>query len=139
MKRKDKPQVRLQFREEIQHLRLHRDIERGDRLVGDDEARMRSDRARNRNALPLSSGQFVRIAVEERAREIDAVEQFRHAIDDFRFRGESEVDERLGDLVAQSAERIERRKRILKHHLHVSARFAQFGLPETADLPAVEP
>ena len=32
------PQVCLQFCEEIQHLRLHRDIERGDRLVGYDES-----------------------------------------------------------------------------------------------------
>ncbi len=31
-------QVRLQFCEEIQHLRLHRDIERRDRLVGYDES-----------------------------------------------------------------------------------------------------
>ena len=76
------PQVCLQFCEEIQHLRLHRDIERRDRFVRYDEARMGSDRSRNRNALPLSSGQFVRVAVEETAREIDAVEQFSHAIHD---------------------------------------------------------
>ena len=76
-------QVRLQFGEEVQHLRLHRDIERGDRLVGYDEARTRRDRARNRDALPLSSGQFVRVAVEETARQIDAVEEFSHAIHDF--------------------------------------------------------
>jgi hypothetical protein len=41
---------------------------------------MGSDRPRNRDALPLSSGEFVRVAVEERAREIDAVEEFSHAI-----------------------------------------------------------
>ena len=75
-------QIRLQFREKVQHLRLHRDIKRRDRLVGYDEARMRCDRACNRDALPLSSGQFVRIAVEETAREIDAVEEFSHAIHD---------------------------------------------------------
>ena len=107
MKRKDNPEIRLQFREQVQHLRLHRDIERRDRLVGYDQARMGRDRARNRDALPLSSGQFVRVAVEETAREIDAVEELRHAIDDLRFRGETEVDERLSDLIAQSAERIE--------------------------------
>ena len=79
------PQVGLQTCEEIQNLRLHRDVERGNRLVGYDEARMGRDRARNRNALPLSSGQFVRILVEETAREIHAVEELRHAIRYFRF------------------------------------------------------
>ena len=67
-------QVRLQFREEVQHLRLHRDVERRDRLVGYDQARMGRDCAGDRNALPLSSGQFVRVAANETAREIDAVE-----------------------------------------------------------------
>ena len=104
---KGQPQIRLQFCEQIQHLRLHRNVERGNGLVGYDEARVRSDRAGNRNALPLASGQFVRIAVEETARQIDAVEEFRYAIRDFWLRGEAEVDERLGDLIAQSSERVQ--------------------------------
>src|ERR1700733_2826740 len=45
-----------------------------DRLVGYDQARMGRDCAGDRDALPLSSGQFVRVAVKETAREIDAVE-----------------------------------------------------------------
>src|SRR5579872_5790918 len=100
---------------------------------------MGGDRAGDRDPLPLSAGQFVRIAVKEAARQLDAVEERCDAILDFRFRCETEVDERLGDLVAQSSKRIERRKRILEHHLHVPARFAQFGWPEAADLPAVQP
>jgi hypothetical protein len=85
MKRKDNPRSACKTCEEIQNLRVHRDVERGNRLVGYDEARMGRDRARNRNALPLSSGQFVRILVEETAREIHAVEELHHAIRYFRF------------------------------------------------------
>ena len=75
-------QIRLQFCEKVQHLRLYRDIQCRDRLVGYDQARMGRDCAGDRNALPLSSGQFVRVAVEETAREIDAIEELPHAIDD---------------------------------------------------------
>src|SRR3984957_7582031 len=67
-------QVRLQFREEVRHLRLPRDVERRDRLVGYDQAGVGRDCAGDRNALPLSSRQFVRVAIKETAWQIDAVE-----------------------------------------------------------------
>ena len=49
--------------DEVQHLRLNRDVERGHRLVGDDEARVGDNRARNTDALPLTSRELVRIAI----------------------------------------------------------------------------
>ena len=52
----------LQFAEQVQHLRLDREIERADRLIADDKARAGNDRARNRDALALAAGKLRRIA-----------------------------------------------------------------------------
>ncbi len=54
----------LQIAQQIDHLRLHRDVERGDRLVADDEARVQCERAGDADALALTAGKFVRVAVE---------------------------------------------------------------------------
>jgi hypothetical protein len=56
----------------------------------------------------------VRIAVKEGPRQFDAIEQLGDAMLDLRFRREAKIDERLGDLVAQPAKWIERRKRVLE-------------------------
>ena len=44
-----------------QHLRLHRDVERGGRLVGDDQLGVARDRHRDHHALPQPAGELVRI------------------------------------------------------------------------------
>ena len=46
--------------EQVDDLRLDRDVERRDRLVADDEVRLRRERARNADALALAAGEFVR-------------------------------------------------------------------------------
>ena len=46
---------------QVEHLRLHRNVERRHRLVGDDQLRPRDQRARDGDALPLAAGEFVRI------------------------------------------------------------------------------
>ena len=51
----------LQVFQQIEHLGLHRDIQRADRLVGDDQFWLRDQRARNRDALALAPGEFVRV------------------------------------------------------------------------------
>ena len=56
------PELALQVGEQVQHLRLHRDVERRDRLVGDDQRRIQHQRARDRDALPLAAREHVRIA-----------------------------------------------------------------------------
>ena len=46
----------------IEHLRLDRNIQGGDRLIGDDQARVERKGARQADALPLPAGKFVRVA-----------------------------------------------------------------------------
>ena len=55
-----------QLREQLQHLRLHGNIERRDRLVGDQHVRLQRQRAREPDALPLAAGEFMRKAVARR-------------------------------------------------------------------------
>ena len=49
-----------QIGEQVEHLRLHRNVERRDRLVGDDDIGRRQDRARDADPLALTAAQFVR-------------------------------------------------------------------------------
>ena len=48
-------------RSSSQHLGLHGDVERGGRLVGDDQLRVARDRHRDHHALPQPAGQLVRV------------------------------------------------------------------------------
>src|SRR5437763_17186384 len=49
----------LQVLEQVQNLRLNRDIERRDWLVGDDETGAKRERARDSDSLPLTAREFV--------------------------------------------------------------------------------
>ena len=50
-----------QLADEIEHLRLHGDVERRGRLVGDDQLRVGRDRARDEHALRHATGDLVRV------------------------------------------------------------------------------
>ena len=66
----------LQVLEQVDDLRLDRDVERGDRLVADEKARPKGKRPRDADALALTAGEFVRVARGGRARKANEVEQF---------------------------------------------------------------
>ena len=66
-------EVRLQALEQVEDLRLHRDVERGDGLVADDQLRLERERARDADPLALAAGELVRVAVDVLGREADAV------------------------------------------------------------------
>src|SRR5439155_1767155 len=59
-----KPELLLQIAEQVDDLRLNRDVERRNRLVADDKPRVERQRAGNADALALSARKFVREAVE---------------------------------------------------------------------------
>ena len=70
------PQFALQIHHQIEHLRLDRDVERGHRLVADDQLRLQRERARDTDALALAAGELVRIIVHLRLAQADPLEQF---------------------------------------------------------------
>ena len=57
------PERCLQVLQQVQDLRLDRHVERRDRLVGDDEARLDRERARDADALALPAAELVRVAL----------------------------------------------------------------------------
>ena len=65
----------LQVLQQVDDLRLDRNVERGDRLVEHQEARLDGERARDADALALAAGELVRIALERLGAHPDALEQ----------------------------------------------------------------
>ena len=109
--------------QQFQNLRLHGDVERGGRLVGDQELRPADQRRRDHHALAHAAGELVRIVVDAPLRRGDA-DAAQH-LDGPRPRlllADVGVDaQRLGDLVADGKHRIERAHRLLKDHRDAAA------------------
>ena len=70
-------QLRAQVRKQIEDLRLHGNIERGDRLVGNDEIRPARKRAGNSDALALAARELVREPLRMGRIKTDQGKQFR--------------------------------------------------------------
>ena len=66
---------RLQVLEQVEDLRLDRDVERRDRLVADQELGLQRQGAGDADALPLAAGEAVRVAAEVAHVEADRLEQ----------------------------------------------------------------
>ena len=68
-------EVALEVLEQVEDLRLHRHVERRDRLVADDQLRVDRERAGDADPLPLAAGELVREAVVVLGVEADDLEQ----------------------------------------------------------------
>ena len=79
MKRYVRSNSRLERLEQVEDLRLDRDVERGDRLVGDDQVRIDRERAGDADPLALAAGELVRVARRRIGRQADDLEQLAHA------------------------------------------------------------
>ena len=73
------PELLLQVDHQVDHLRLHRHVERRHRLVGDDDVRIERERPGDAEPLALTAGEFVRIVAHLRRPQAHAGEQGRHA------------------------------------------------------------
>jgi len=70
-------ELRDQPVEQVQHLGAHRHVERADRLVRDQHRRPRRERPGDGDALTLSAGELVRVAVARVGGQADRLEQLR--------------------------------------------------------------
>jgi hypothetical protein len=70
----------LELAQEVEHLRLHRNVERRHRLVGDDEIGLDRQRPGDADALALSAGEFMREAARIFGRQPDQGQQFGDAL-----------------------------------------------------------
>ena len=120
----------LQNLEQLQDLRLDRDVERGRRLVGDEQLRLAGQRHRDHHALTHAAGEAMRIFVEARLRRRNAnpLEQTNGLGLGRRARHAAVVDQRLGDLEADGQHRVEAGHRLLEDHRDVVAAHAPHRL-----------
>ena len=128
----------LQFAEQVQHLRLHREIERADRLIADDKAWAGNDRARNRDALALAAGKLRGIARGGIRRHPDAGQNVADAGVTLSARQRAVHQQGLCQRVADRARRIERAVWVLKHHLDFARQIASPAPRRMRDVLAVE-
>ena len=66
-----------QLAQQVEHLRLDGDVERGRRLVGNDERRLAGERDGDHHALPHAAGELMRVVADaaRRRRDVHGVEQ----------------------------------------------------------------
>ena len=127
---------------ELQDLRLRGDVERGGRLVGDQERRLEHERHRDHDPLALAAGELVRIRVDD-PRGIGQV-HLADDVEDLRAprRGVERrvLDQHLVDLLAAAHDRVERGHRLLEDHRHPGrAELAQPARRCARQVVAVEP
>ncbi len=136
-----KPHLLAQIGDEREHLRLHRDIERGGGLVRDQELRLAGDGRGNHHALALAARHLVRIAIHRviRRRDADEIEQLDGAFARGRAAEAAMDHERLHDLIAAGEDRIERGHRLLEDHADVvAARGAHLALRGGGEIAPAE-
>ncbi len=134
-------QALLQLGQQVQHLGLHRHVQRGDRLVTDQYLGLRGDRPGDRHPLPLPAGELVRTAAGEVRVEPDRGQQFG---DLGPAAGAALTGQCLGDDAPDGVAGVERRLRILLDQLDVlplhppgTFRRARPGLPAQENPPLV--
>ena len=113
------PSSLLQLADQLEDLRLDRDVERRGRLVGDQELRRAGERHRDHHALAHAAGELVRIIVDPLLR--GSAILTRRSISMARSRASLRLAPRcsahgFGDLVADGQDRIERGHRLLEDH-----------------------
>ena len=109
------------LRQEIQHLRGDGDVERGNRLVANDELGARRESARDRDPLALSARQLRRKAAGDVGGQTDFRQQRTYPFLEIAAAREALDGERLGDLRAARHTGVERSLGILEHDLDVAA------------------
>ena len=91
------PELALQPLEQVDDLGLDRDVERADRLVGDDEVRVERERPGDADALALAARELVRVALAEVGVEPDRREQLADPLVPLGLRPDVVDVERLAD------------------------------------------
>ena len=115
----------LQVLHQVDDLRLDGDVERGHRFVGHDEGGVQHQRASDADALPLSSGELVRVAVDEVRVQANDPHDLLHLLLRLAPTRDSKVAQRLGDDVAHRHARVQGRVGVLEDHLDLLAHPAQ--------------
>ena len=108
--------------EEVEDLGLDRHVERGRRLVRDQQARLVRDRERDQAALAHAAAQLVRVAagLGPGLRQFGLPQRRQDAAGDRRA-GHAVGAEALGEVIAERPQRVERGHRVLEDHAGLGA------------------
>ena len=135
------PEVALQAGEQAQDLGLHRDVERGGRLVGDQELRIAHQRHGDHHPLAQAARELVReLAEPETGRgDADAGQQVGGAVGGGALAGTLVAAQHLGHLRADRVGGIERGHRLLEDHRHgIAAQLRHAGVRELLEILALK-
>ena len=128
--------------DEVEDLALDGDVQRGGRLICDQQVRLAGECHGNRDALALAAGELVRIGIDapRRIRQPDAVEQRDRLASGLRGRIILVTPQRFGHLMADRVHRIERGHRLLEDHADaVAAQTAIVGVRKSDEFIAIQP
>jgi hypothetical protein len=128
----------LQLLQEIDDLRLNRNIQRGDRLVADNKFGGHGQSAGNTDALALPAAKLVRITVVMIFAEAHLPEQFDHPVALGSAPGEFVNFQAFSDDIADAHPRVQRSIGILKNDLHLPPRIAEFALGQSQQVFSLE-
>jgi len=128
----------LQPLEEIDDLRLDRDVECRHRLVRDDEVGIERDCAGQADALALAARELVRVTPGRIGREADDLQEVANLCVGLALGRETVGPQWLADDASNAVAGIEGRIRILEHHLHATAQRPQLVLAQLRDVATLE-
>ncbi len=112
--------IPLQVADQGENLLLRGDVERGGRLVGDQQLRLQHQRHRDHDALALAAGEAMRVGGEDTL-DLGQADLFHHGEDTLSPRAGVEIGvdtQHFVDLLADRHHRVERGHRLLKDHRH---------------------
>ncbi len=127
--------------EQIEDFRLHGDVERRRRLVGDQQLGAAGERHGDHHPLPLAARQRERIGAGEPIgiAQPHPLQQSNRLRAGPRARPAAMQPQRFGDLIADAMQRVERRHRLLEHHGDaVAAQRLHLGFAGAGDVAALE-
>ena len=132
-------ELRLEVLEQVQDLRLDRDIERRHRLVADDELGIERDGSCDADALALAAAELVRVTAVGIGWQPHGFEQLAHTICPLR-PAHLRLEDRyaFADDPAHGEARVQRRKRVLEDELHVAAERPHLPRRDVCDVLTLE-
>ena len=129
-----KSQFLLQIHQQIEDLRLDRNVERRSWFVADNKARPQCKSPGDADALALTPGKAVRIALNVPQVEPDERDELVHHLTTRAFIADAVDNQRLFDYVEDRHAWIQRPERILKNKLHLPTKFLQILALEREDV-----
>ena len=131
-------ELALDVLEQVDDLRLDRDVERRDRLVRDEHLRVQRQRAGDADALALAAGELVGVAVVVLGVEAHDLQQLLDAREHLVLRDDLvHLEGRTHDR-ADRVTRVQRGVGVLEDHLHVAAQRLHLLVGELGQVVALE-